>query len=163
MRFSKRILCRSLRRGFLALLLMGAVPAVASPQRVENPTVSGGGGTMSAGKFSVTTTLGESIAGTIESPPADRVVAGFWGAASAGFEGGPGGAMEFVSIEVLDGAPVTVRLRFQGSAGARVEVQSSPAIDGPWTRVGTVTLSGLGAGVYSDVLTVESTFYRLAR
>ncbi len=158
-----RIRCRTLRRGLLALLLMAAAPAVAVPQRVENPTVSGGGGTMSAGKISVTTTLGESVAGTVESPPSDRVTAGFWAAASAGFEGGPGGAMEFVSIEVLDGAPVEVRLRFQGSAGARVEVQSAPAIDGPWTRVGTVTLSGLGTGVYSEALTVESTFYRLAR
>jgi len=118
---------------------------------------------MSGGRFSVTSTLGESAAGVMEAPPADQVVAGFWGAVSAGSGGGPGGPLQFVAIEVVEGAPVRVQLRFEGDAGTAVEVQSAPSIDGPWTRVGRSTLSGVGAGLYSEVLTVGPTFYRLVR
>jgi hypothetical protein len=71
--------------------------------------------------------------------------------------------MQFVAIEVVEGSPVMVRLRFEGDAGTAVEVQSAPFIEGPWTRVGSSILSGVGAGVYSEVLTVGPTFYRLVR
>ena len=72
-----------------------------------------------------------------------------------------GGAPNAVSVERLDGPPPLILVHFLGIAGRSYQVETSDAVDGPWTSSVALTAASDGSMVYSETETSGSRFFRI--
>ena len=134
----------------------------AATLRIDTVVFSGGGATGQSARFRVDGSIGQGVAES-EAGESGRfgIRAGFWSQVLPWTEVVEPERLDW-SVELLEGAPLRVRLRCVGRPGRAYAIQGADGLDGVWSTIARPVAGVDGVVTFEDPVGGGNRFYRVS-